>query len=484
MASDDDRRRKSRKHDSRSSREGDRRRKDDERREDRHRDHSRDSKSGRGKEDGKDAGRSRGGSKLTEEEERLYAKAKAQEYLEREGKGDDRRRKHDKHAKDSKRRRSGSESHGDSSDSDRKRHRDRKDHKRSKKDDDHDKSSRHKKKSKHGHREEKQKHINKTHSSKADGSSKGKASPPDPSNLVSLGEITTEAPSSKLDPEENYFSHNSHLRLYLYRKFGIYFEDLTSSGSHSHFHDFTKSYNSGKLEKAYYNPSGLLPQDALDQCQRTKHKWKFNTNRLEEQSLEFVRAGVKKQTEYNDSKGETVSSAAATKIGPSRQLQIAPRKDDTNDGANRRKTPAEISAQRQSDKHHRDRIKLANEEMYGVTKADAGWERQRENRREQSEKLHGAAKDRESEAWGGAELNDDAIYGTAGVGGGGRGRRGESSYEEAVAKKRQYRERKENEKAARTSELLKKEEEKQKKMFEMLGLTAGKKIQIAPRNDT
>ena len=38
----------------------------------------------------------------------------------------------------------------------------------------------------------------------------------------------------------------------------------------------------------------------LDQCLRTKHKWRFQINRLEEQSLEMVRLGVKKQTEYNE----------------------------------------------------------------------------------------------------------------------------------------------------------------------------------------
>ena len=142
-----------------------------------------------------------------------------------------------------------------------------------------------------------------------------------------------------------------------------------------------------------------------------------------------------------------------------------------------------------TDKAHRERIKLANEEIHGVQsgKADTGWERNREKKRERSQKLHGAHRDRESEGW---ELNDDDIYGTSaggGVGGGGNKRGGDVSFEEALSKERQYRERKEAETATRTAGLLEKEAERQKKMFEALGLSGmmkpGEKITIAPRND-
>ena len=498
---DDHHQRKSRKHDGsdrgksrRSSRESDRRHRE----EYHHKDNSRRRERGGGSRDRKTTrnqgkghdSRSHKSKKITEDEERLYEKA--QEYLEREGNGDSRRRKHHGHGKD-RSKRGRSESY-DSSDSgsdmsanrrDKKRHRDRNEHKASKKNSDRDRS-RQKKKSKHRHRdEEKQRHKKKSGSNKTQESFKDKSSRVDPSKLVSLGNTIHEPPVDQLDPEDNYFSHNSHLRLYLYRKFGIYFEDLTSSESHDAFKEFANAFNSGKLEMAYYNSGGLLPQEALDQCQRTKHRWKFRTNKLEEQSLEFVRAGVKKQTEYNN---EGRTSNRAIPPGKDVCVKVPPRKDNNTDGS-RRKTPAEMAAQRQSDKQHRDRIKLANEEMYGAGKAEAGWERKREMRREKSEKLHGAAKDRESEAWGGAELDDDAIYGT-GDGGvmGGRGGRGKgASYEEALAKERIFRERKQAEKAARASELLKKEEEKQKKMFEMLGLSgmkAGQKIKIAPRDDT
>ncbi len=73
-----------------------------------------------------------------------------------------------------------------------------------------------------------------------------------------------------------------------------------------------------------------------------------------------------------------------------------------------------------------------------------------------SGRLHGASRDRESEAFG--ELDVDAIYGNGGISGGrGRGRKGEATYEEALAREKSYKERKESEKAARHSELLEKE---------------------------
>ena len=64
--------------------------------------------------------------------------------------------------------------------------------------------------------------------------------------------------------------------------------------------------------------------------------------------------------------------------------------------------------------------------MYGTGKAGYRWERMIEKRREQANKIHGAARDRESEA--GAELDDKAIYG--GEGG------GDISYEAALAREK------------------------------------------------
>ena len=200
----------------------------------------------------------------------------------------------------------------------------------------------------------------------------------------------------------------------------------------------------------------------------------------------MVKAGVKKQTEYSSDKKQppVAANMATTSVAKGRGVSIGPARP--NQDEQQRQAGAQRAAQRQSDIQHRNRIKLANEDLYG--KSDPGSrERQMEKKREMSAKVHGASRDRESEVFGG-ELDDDAIYGSGSISGGrGRGRKGEATYEEALAREKAYKERKESEKAARHSELLQKESDKQKQMMEMLGLgnlvKSGKKIEIAPRKD-
>ena len=164
----------------------------------------------------------------------------------------------------------------------------------------------------------------------------------------------------------------------------------------------------------------MLPQDALDQCSWTKHKWKFRTNRLEEQSLEMVRVGVKKQTEYDDKEAAARGEICAA-IPPSQGDIGADAHPRPHPPPPTRGTATDIAARRQSDRRHGERIELANDKIHCISRPDRGWVRDREI----SEKLHGAARDREGNAWGWTELDDDAIYGAAGVEGGGRrGRRG------------------------------------------------------------
>ena len=453
-------------------------------------------------------GRSGGGNKLTEEEQRLYDKARA--YVEQEEKtSSSRSHRRDKHhsksrhrkerkKKDKSRDKKYHPSDEDDSDVSSRRERDRKkQHKRSSRDGDDDRyeKSRSKKKSKHRHHHDddyKDKKKHSKHSSRKsrektkdkyhDNSFRQKATKLMNKNLISLGEITMQPPQELLHTDTNYFSHNSHLRLYLYRHYGIYFEDLTSNESHDAFQEFVSKYNNGELETAYYDPKGKLPQEALDQCSRTQHKWNFSTNRVEEQALKMVRDGVKKQTEYDaennistDNKG-VGSMVQQTTVGPMQPVSAAA----TKKGDEEHNHKLSAGERRLSDKRHRERIKVGNEEMYGVGKADRGsWERKIEKRREQSNRQHGAARDRESEA-GAVELDDNAIYG----GGGGGGGAGDISYEAALAREKKYREKRDAAKNERTTELLKKEEDKQKKMLEMLGIAGlkpGEKIKIQPR---
>mmetsp|Transcript_12669 Transcript_12669/g.25321 ORF Transcript_12669/g.25321 Transcript_12669/m.25321 type:complete len:456 (-) Transcript_12669:63-1430(-) len=420
---------------------------------------------------------SSGGNKLTEEERRLYDKARA--YVEQKDKG---KQSHKGRKKKSRDKYNSSDDDDDSNASsrrDRKRHRSsshrerKKHHKRSRSsrdgDDRHEKHHK-KKSSKHRHRDDDEEKQNKHSSSKRHKSSKHhddsfrqKATKhSNTSKLVSLGDIVCEPPQELLDTDTNYFSHNSHLRLYLFRHYGIYFEELTSEESHDAFKEFVSKYNDGKLEAAYYDTiKGKLPQEALDQCQRTQHKWNFKTNKVELQSLKIVRDGVKKQTEYDADNNGNGGMMPRTQVTAAR-----PKSDQSDEHKNR----LSYDERRRSDKRHREKIKVGNEEMYGIGKADPGRERQIEKKREQANKMHGAARSQE------VELDDKAIYG--GEGG------GDISYEAALAREKKYRERKEAAKHERTSELLKKEDDKQKNMLEMLGfsgLKPGEKIKIAPR---
>ena len=412
-----------------------------------------------------------GNNKLTEEERRLYDKARA--YVEQEDKG--RRSRSDRRKKKSRDKECNSSDDND----DRKRHhrssshRDRKGHQKS-----------HKKKSKHRHHhDDEEKHS--THISSSSSSKRHKSSSDsfrqkatkhsNKSKLVSLGEIALESPQEFLDTDTNYFSHNSHLRLYLFRHYCIYFEGLTSEESHDAFKEFVSKYNDGKLEAAYYDTKGKLPQEALDQCQRTQHVWNFKTNLTEERSLRIVRDGVKKQTEYDadNDKGGMMQRTQATRVTAAVAAAVGPKPADQSSVEHNNKIS--YDERRRSDKRHREKIKAGNDEMFGTGRADPGRERMIEKRREDSNNIHAAARDRESGA-ADAELDDKAIYG--GEGG------GDISYEAALVREKKYRERKEAAKHDRTSELLKKEEDKQKKMLEMLGLSGlkpGEKIKIAPR---
>lgn len=137
-------------------------------------------------------------------------------------------------------------------------------------------------------------------------------------DLVPIGPRVVEPPSKTLDPVQDYFSYHNHLRLFLFRRDGTYFEDLTSSETHRAFEEFCALYNSGKLESAYY-PNFELPQEALDQCKRTRHAWNFKTTQNEIKSLNFIKSGVKQQTEYDvsNSKKEIQNPRTMTDSTPS-----------------------------------------------------------------------------------------------------------------------------------------------------------------------
>lgn len=119
--------------------------------------------------------------------------------------------------------------------------------------------------------------------------------------LWPLGKIsnTKVSETQQLDADRDYFTYHNHLRLFLYRNRGTYFEDLSSSEARNAFEEFCQDYNDGKLEMAYYDSENGLPVEALDECKRTRHIWTFRTSETEKKTLVAVKDGVRKQTEYD-----------------------------------------------------------------------------------------------------------------------------------------------------------------------------------------
>ena len=382
--------------------------------------------------DDDDNGRRRRHKRETEEERLLR---KAREYVEQSEKGDEKR--NDKKSKRERDKHSGAED----SRSRKKRHKegDRKHKRHTKK----DSKRRHEKDSVRGGKHEKTISVKK-------------------SELYPLGGIKGSPPSEPLDLEKDYFAYHQHLWVYLYREEGIIFGDLSSEDSRNAFQRFAKRYNAGELEKVYY---GVLPQEAIDQCQTTRHKWSFNTSETERKSLRFIEEGVRKQTEFSKN-----DDAPRREIG----AEVARMPKLSND---RRSLSAEERvAERVANRRLREHVITVEEELTGGRKD--GRERLIEKRKETAARIHGAAKEREDVQMGGVELSDEAIYGGGGD--------GELNFQDALRRERHRNAQLQQSKKDRVAELKKKEQDRQEAMISMLGLTGvkpGQKITIAPRRD-
>jgi len=153
------------------------------------------------------------------------------------------------------------------------------------------------KKEKHEHKSKKHKKRNSERHETKSSSSNRKGSEETNKITSLIGPITKKPPEKKISSDD-YFTYHNHLRLFLYHNEGVYFEDLSSTETHTAFKTFCDKYNSGELEQVYYNKSLTLPEEVMEACKRTKHKWNFNTNTTEQRSLDLIKSGVKKQTEY------------------------------------------------------------------------------------------------------------------------------------------------------------------------------------------
>jgi hypothetical protein len=282
----------------------------------------------------------------------------------------------------------------------------------------------------------------------------------DKSKLYPLGPIPRAPPSALLDTDSDYFAHHQHLWVYLYRDEGIIFGDLTSEEARASFQRFCEKYNAGNLEQAYYK-EGALPQQAVDECKMTRHKWAFQTSEVERKSLQLVEEGVRKQTEYDaDMKSDPVSLP----------LPRLPPQHSEEAGNSNMETSKERPEERRANRRLRDHVRTAEEELVGGRKD--GRERLLEKKQERAAAIHASARDRDAHM-GGAELDDSTLYGGDG-----------SGFHQALAREKQRKAQRSDRAADRIQELQQKEDDRKKAMLASLGLAniqPGQKITIQPR---
>lgn len=127
-----------------------------------------------------------------------------------------------------------------------------------------------------------------------------------------LGPIYNKIPKDLLDAENDYFTHNGHLSLYLHLiDNNVHFEDLSSDQTRQKFKVFVNMYNEGKLPTEFYNKNELEIRTLMKekfhvQNSRTNYSWNVKTSHEEQRALEIVKKGVQKQTNYSNATAKRI----------------------------------------------------------------------------------------------------------------------------------------------------------------------------------
>jgi hypothetical protein len=305
-----------------------------------------------------------------------------------------------------------------------------------------------------------------------------------PKHLHPLGPILNYPPQVSLDPDTDYFKYHQHLRLFLYRRHRLYFEDLSSEDARTKFQSFVKEYNAGNLEQVYYEDEPL-PAEVLDPCKRTKHEWKFNTTAKELESLNFVKEGVRKQTDYKVDASIVTTTANRQSVNDPRvqaehtlgigtgSMEEKNLSSNTDRQYKSFKTQDEVVADLRANRRLREHVLTAEEEFAVGEEKKKKYGRESNNKDNYTRKHSTMLRDQETAT---AELDDRDIYGDG----------DEVNFKAILAKEKLRKAKQKEDKAARISELESKEKQKQAEILKRLGLSniqPGKKISIAPRLD-
>ena len=139
---------------------------------------------------------------------------------------------------------------------------------------------------------------------------------------------------------------------------------------------------------------------AIEESKTTTHKWAFQTNSTEKESLHLIGEGVRKQTKYESAKADLPSASAAS---------AKPAPAGPEPSGRSRISAEERVAERVANRRLRDHVRTAEDEITCGRK-DPGQEPQMEKKKEKSAALRGSARDRE-DMGGGVELGDADLYG-------------------------------------------------------------------------
>ncbi len=186
---------------------------------------------------------------------------------------------------------------------------------------------------------------------------------------------------------------------------GKYWEELATEEASALFvSKFVKKWNAGRLEQMYYEG---IPEQVIETTKRTRHTWGFVKKLDEKEKFELatakdsVHVATKRSStfKHENSAGhahKTASSSGSSDLNPRKSLRRE--EEDEEDRRKRKKTDRNA--------YRRDKNAVLEE----LVPKETGKEAMIEKRRQMSQKLHGAAKERE-DAKDGLDLGEDFLMG-------------------------------------------------------------------------
>jgi len=287
--------------------------------------------------------------------------------------------------------------------------------------------------------------------------------------------------------EEDYYNKSEEFRVWLKLCRDLYFEDLSTVEAKALFEKFSKAFNKGRLSAMYYD--GNIPLAVRGSIVKSKHKWDFKLNSVENMQLSDVAEDVDRSTRIavavTDDKShgvstirkvdtrvtaETVTVASVSSIRPlaaprgvsnlpawmteqqvSSDSRVQGRMSDVAGRNNPRMTEL---------KHHHKETNAALMAEHLPDKALAGSREHRiDKKRSIGDLLHGAHRYNEEER-DGLNVSESVMMGDD----------SQKEYQQLTERSKQHRERNQDRASSRAMELQVKQQVRDAAFFEKLGI--------------